>query len=205
MKTLALVLIFMASFTASAQGDVKAGKAKSAACVACHRVDGNSALVAYPVLAGQHEKYLLKQLKEFKLGVETKGAQGRYNALMAGIILPLTDQDMADLAAYFSSQTPKAGETPESSIEVGKALYLVGNKENAVPACIACHGPRGNGSALSGFPKISAQHAQYIKTQLYAFRDGQRNNDLNGMMRIVATKLSEKEIDAISQYVGGLH
>lgn len=207
MKNLAFIVIFIASFMSHAQdqGDAQAGKVKSAACVACHGVGGNSTLAMYPVLAGQHEKYLFKQLKEFKLAAETNGEQGRYNAVMAGMILPLSTQDMADIAAYFSSQTPKNATTPASSIGIGKALYLAGNKEKGVAACIACHGPRGNGSALSGFPKISGQSAQYIKTQLYAFRDEQRNNDLNAMMRTIAKKLSEKEIDAISQYVGGLH
>lgn len=205
MKKLALVIIFIASFTANAQGDVQAGKAKSATCVACHGVDGNSSMAMYPVLAGQHQKYLFKQLKEFKLGVETEGEQGRYNALMANMIAPLSDSDMASLAAYFSSQAPIAGSTPASSIEIGQALYLAGNKKSGVAACIACHGPRGNGGTSSGFPKISSQHAEYIKTQLHAFRDGKRNNDTNGMMRIIATKMTKKEIDAISQYVGGLH
>lgn len=221
MKKLAILLIAIASFTAHAQGDVQgfqqgnlqgflkgnaqAGKVKSATCVACHGVDGNSTSNLYPVLAGQHEKYLFKQLKEFKLGIETSGEKGRYNAVMAGMIAPLSVQDMKDLAAFFASQTAQSGSTPQSAIELGQTLYLSGNKKTGLPACIACHGPRGNGTALSGFPKISGQHAQYVKAQLYAFKDGVRNNDLNGMMRIVATKLTDKEIEAISQYVGGLH
>lgn len=205
MKKLAFLLIVIATFTVNAQGDAQAGKVKSATCVACHGVDGNSTSNLYPILAGQQEKYLFKQLKEFKLGIETSGEQGRYNAVMAGMIAPLSVQDMNDLAAFFASQSPKSGSTPQSAIDPGQALYLFGNKETGVPACIACHGPRGDGTALSGFPKISGQHAEYVKAQLYAFRDAKRNNDLNGMMRIVATKLSEKEIDAISQYVGGLH
>ena len=206
MKKLALILMFIASFTAKAQGDAQEGKIKSATCVACHGADGNSASSSiYPVLAGQHEKYLFKQLKEFKLGLETSGEQGRYNLLMAGMISPLSEQDMADLAAFYASQTPKAGVTPEASISLGQALYLAGNKKTNVPACIACHGPRGNGTGLSGFPKISAQHAQYVQSQLGAFKQGERNNDLNGMMQIIAAKLSDKEIEAVSQYVGGLH
>ncbi|MBV7300404.1 c-type cytochrome [Enterovibrio paralichthyis] len=205
MKRLALLLTLFASFTAFAQGDAEAGKAKSATCAACHGADGNSVIPANPVLAGQHEKYLLKQLQEFKLGATTGGEQGRYNAVMAGMVAPLNEQDMADLAAYFASQTAKPGSTPESSIDIGEELYMAGNKDRGIAACVACHGPRGNGTPLSGFPKISGQHADYIKAQLMAFRDGQRNNDLNGMMRIVASKMSDKEIDAISKYVGGLH
>ncbi|KXF82517.1 c-type cytochrome [Enterovibrio coralii] len=205
MKKLALLLTLLASFTAHAQGDAEAGKAKSATCAACHSADGNSLIPANPVLAGQHEKYLFKQLKEFKLGMQTGGEQGRYNAVMAGMVAPLSEQDMADLAAFYASQTAKPGTTPESAIEVGEELYLAGDKERGIAACIACHGPRGNGTALSGFPKISGQHAEYVQAQLVMFRDGVRNNDLNGMMQIVAAKLTDKEIEAISQYVGGLH
>ncbi|WP_028024278.1 c-type cytochrome [Enterovibrio calviensis] len=205
MKKLALLLTLIASFTAYAQGDAEAGKAKSTTCAACHGPDGNSLIPANPVLAGQHEKYLFKQLKEFKLGMTTGGEQGRYNAVMAGMVAALSEQDMADLAAYYATQTAKPGVTPESTIELGEQLYLAGDTERGIASCIACHGPRGNGTSLSGFPKISGQHADYVKAQLMAFRDGTRNNDLNGMMGIVSAKLSDEEIDAISKYVGGLH
>ncbi|MDD1795671.1 cytochrome c4 [Enterovibrio makurazakiensis] len=205
MKKLALLLTLIASFTAYAQGDAEAGKAKSTTCAACHGADGNSLIPANPVLAGQHEKYLFKQLKEFKLGMTSGGEQGRYNPVMAGMVAALSEQDMADLAAYYATQTAKPGVTPESTVELGEQLYLAGDSERGIAACIACHGPRGNGTSLSGFPKISGQHADYVKAQLMAFRDGTRNNDLNGMMGIVSTKLSDKEIDAISKYVGGLH
>ncbi|MEZ8143640.1 cytochrome C [Enterovibrio norvegicus FF-33] len=205
MKKLALLLTLIASFTVYAQGDAEAGKAKSTTCAACHGPDGNSLIPANPVLAGQHEKYLLKQLQDFKLGMTTGGEQGRYNAVMAGMVASLSEQDMSDLAAYYASQTAKPGATPETSVDLGEQIYLAGDSERGIAACIACHGPRGNGTSLSGFPKISGQHAEYVSAQLMAFRDAKRNNDLNSMMRIVASKLSDKEIDAISQYVGGLH
>ncbi|OEE63518.1 cytochrome C [Enterovibrio norvegicus FF-454] len=205
MKKLALLLTLIASFTVYAQGDAEAGKAKSTTCAACHGPDGNSLIPANPVLAGQHEKYLLKQLQDFKLGMTTGGEQGRYNAVMAGMVASLSEQDMSDLAAYYASQTAKPGATPETSVDLGEQIYLAGDSERGIAACIACHGPRGNGTSLSGFPKISGQHAEYVSAQLMAFREAKRNNDLNSMMRIVASKLSDKEIDAISQYVGGLH
>ncbi|WP_017007009.1 c-type cytochrome, partial [Enterovibrio norvegicus] len=100
MKKLALLLTLIASFTVYAQGDAEAGKAKSTTCAACHGPDGNSLIPANPVLAGQHEKYLLKQLQDFKLGMTTGGEQGRYNAVMAGMVASLSEQDMSDLAAY---------------------------------------------------------------------------------------------------------
>ncbi len=211
MKRLALLFTLLVSFTTYADsdsqlaGDIEAGKAKSQTCAACHGVDGNSPMAINPSIAGQHQKYLTKQLQEFKLGAETNGKQGRYNAVMAGMVAPLSQQDMVDLAAFYAAQTPKTGTSPESSLEIGQSLYRAGDKSRGIAACIACHGPRGNGTALSGFPKISGQHPEYVKAQLTAFRDGQRNNDLNGMMRLVAVKLTDKEIDALSQYLGGLH
>lgn len=205
MKRLTLLFTLLTSLSAMAAGDLEAGKAKSMACAACHGADGHSSLGINPILAGQHEKYLLKQLKEFKLGAETNGKQGRYNAVMAGMVLPLSDQDMQDLALFYASQAAKTGTTAPESVALGQSLYLAGDKSRGITACIACHGPRGNGTSLSGFPKISAQHADYIQSQLKAFRAGERHNDKNAMMRLIAVKLTDTDIDALSQYLGGLH
>ncbi|MCG7811865.1 cytochrome c, partial [Alteromonas sp. MCA-1] len=111
------------SATAMAEGDAEAGKAKSAVCAACHGPDGNSMIDMNPKIAGQHEKYIVKQLTEFKLASQTGGEEGRNNAVMNGMADPLSEQDMKDLAAYFSSQEPKAGETPEQYVEAVRALY----------------------------------------------------------------------------------
>lgn len=186
-------------------GDAEAGKAKSATCAACHGPDGNSAIAMNPKLAGQHEKYLVKQLMEFKLASQTGGAEGRNNAVMNGMASPLSDQDMLDLAAYFSSQTAKDGATPEQYIEPGEALYRGGDEARGIPACSACHGPNGNGSSLSGFPDISGQHVEYTLSQLNAFKAGQRNNDMNGMMRDIAMKLTDEDMEIIANYLAGLH
>ncbi|AWB66633.1 cytochrome c4 [Saccharobesus litoralis] len=198
-----LLLGLTAHTNAAPQGDAQAGKAKSATCAACHGADGNSMIPANPNLAGQSAAYLLKQLKEFKSAAT--GGEGRKSAVMGAMAMPLSEQDMADLAAYFSSQEPKPGATPEDVIKAGQKLYNGGDTERGVTACIACHGPRGNGMGLAGFPKISFQHADYVAAQLKAFRDGSRDNDLNGMMRDVAAKLSDKDIETLSKYVGGLH
>lgn len=205
MKKFTLALALLASFSTFAQGDAQAGKTKTTTCVACHGTEGNSMLGIYPNLAGQHENYLFKQLKEFKLGAETGGKKGRYEPSMSAMATPLTEQDMADLAAYYASLPLKLGTTTETSIDVGQTLYRFGDKERQITACIACHGPRGNGTTSSGFPNISGQQADYVKKQLETFRSGERNNDLNGMMRLVAKKLTDDEITALSQYVGGLH
>lgn len=205
MKKLALILSLVVSCSVWAQGDIEAGKAKSQTCVACHGADGNSQLTMYPSIAGQHAKYIEKQLKDLKLGMTSSGKQGRYDPVMSGMAMPLSDQDMADLAAYYSSMPIAPKSTPENVVEQGKALYTAGDAERGITACIACHGPRGNGTELSGFPKISGQHAEYVKSQLEKFRSGDRANDMNAMMRDIAKKLNDDDIETLSKYVGGLH
>jgi cytochrome c553 len=201
MRNIAFTLTMLFGLVASAQaveGDVEAGKAKSATCVACHGTDGNSAIAMYPKIAGQHAEYIYKQLKEFKSGT-------RKDPVMLPMVAALSDQDMKDLAVYFASQTMSAGATPENVVEEGQYLYRGGDKERGIPACIACHGPRGVGHSLAGFPKISFQHPDYIKSQLEKFRSGERNNDMNGMMRDIAVKLTDKDIEILSKYMSGLH
>ncbi len=205
MNKLALILSLLASCSVWAQGSIEAGKAKSETCVACHGADGNSLITTYPKLAGQHAKYIEKQLKDLKLGAKSAGKQGRYDPVMSAMAMPLSDEDMSDLAAYFSSLPISSNSTPEDVVSTGKALYTAGDASRGLTACIACHGPRGNGTELSGFPKISGQHADYVKAQLMKFRDESRGNDMNAMMRDVAKKLTDADIEILSKYVGGLH
>ncbi|GBL06246.1 cytochrome c [Glaciecola sp. KUL10] len=207
MKKLGLLVCLSLGLTSAvfAKGDPEAGKAKSMVCAACHGNDGNSMIPMNPKIAGQHEGYLYKQLSEFKLASQTGGKEGRNNAVMNGMAAPLSDQDMKDLAAYFASQDLKAGETPEDVIEAGEQLYRGGDEERGITACIACHGPDGKGMGLAGFPVISGQHAEYTKSQLEMFKSGQRNNDHNGMMRDIAKKLTDEDINILSKYVAGLH
>ncbi len=186
-------------------GDPEAGKAKATTCAACHGPDGNSAIPMNPKIAGQHADYLYKQLTEFKLAMTTGGQEGRNNAVMGGMVMPLSDQDMKDLAAYYSSQELKTGETPEDAIEPGEALYRGGDETRGITACIACHGPDGSGMKSAGFPVISGQHKDYTKAQLEGFRSGQRANDLNGMMRDIAAKLTDEDIEVLSAYLAGLY
>jgi cytochrome c553 len=207
MKKLCLLfgLFLMSATTVSVEGDPEAGKAKSVTCAACHGTDGNSAIPLNPKLAGQHAGYLYKQLTEFKLASQTGGADGRNNAVMNGMAAVLSEQDMKDLAAYFSSQELKIGSAPEDVIAAGEALYRGGDADRGITACIACHSPDGRGMNLAGFPVLSGQHAQYTKQQLEMFRSGQRHNDLNGMMRGVAAKLTDEDIRVLSAYLEGLY
>lgn len=207
MKKLGLLvcLSFTLSVNVLAQGDPQAGKAKSLPCAACHGNDGNGAVDIYPKLAGQHADYLVKQLAEFQLAGKTGGTEGRNNAIMNGMAAALTAQDMEDIAAYYSGQKATSGTTPEAVIASGKKLFIGGDISRGITACAACHGPRGNGLALAKFPDISGQHAPYIKAQLMAFRSGERANDMNGMMRDIAKRLSDADIETMSKYLGGLH
>jgi len=181
-----------------AAGDASAGKGKAAVCAACHGMDGNSPSDMFPKLAGQGEAYLVKQLIEFKSGV-------RNNAVMAPMVATLTEQDMADLSAYYAGQNTAPAATSEDLVKAGQAVYRAGNKESGVPACMACHGPTGSGVPSAKWPALSGQHAAYIEAQLKLFAAGTRSNDPNSMMRDIAGKMTADEIKAVSSYIAGLH
>lgn len=193
LSALALTL----SLPAAAEGDKSAGKAKSAVCAGCHGVDGNSTNPEWPKLAGQHEDYIVKQLQEFKSKV-------RDNATMYPQAAALSDQDMADLAAYFASQTPKPGIADEKVVKLGETLFRGGSSASGLSACTGCHGPNGAGNPLAKFPSLAGQHATYTANQLKAFRAGVRANDAGKMMRMISTRLTDPEIEALAQYISGL-
>jgi cytochrome c553 len=180
-------------------GDKAAGEAKSAVCLACHGPGGNSVNPEWPNLAGQHEDYIIKQLTNFK-------AKERHNDLMSPMADPLSEQDVADLAAYFSSQ--KSGQPPkveEAAVALGEALYRGGDSAAGIAACIGCHGPKGKGNPQAKFPSVSGQHATYTALQLKSFRDGARSNDPGSMMRNLVVRMTDAEIDAVSKYMAGLN
>ncbi len=179
-------------------GDIEAGKTKAAACAACHGADGNSVNPEWPNLAGQGAAYLAKQLSEFKSGV-------RKDPIMMGMAAPLSEQDMQDIAAYFSSLSAKGGEAAADKVAQGELLYRGGKTEKGLVACTACHGPAGAGVTTSRFPAVSGQHAAYVEKQLKAFASGERANDPNRMMRDIAGKLTADEMAAVAQYMQGLH
>lgn len=180
-----------------AAGDAAAGKTKSATCMACHGPDGNSPNPEWPKLAGQHPDYIIKQLSEFKAGL-------RKNDLMSPMAAPLSDQDMQDLAAYFSDQSQAPGTAAADKVARGERIYRAGNAATGVAACMACHGPAGTGNPAAGFPRISGQHATYLEKTMKDFRAGGRNNDPNRMMQAVAAAMTDAEIAAVAQYVQGL-
>ncbi len=188
---------------AVAKGDATRGQAvASTVCVACHGADGNSPVSANPKLAGQHSEYLFKQMKNFK-AADGKPPE-RVSAVMNGMIAAYDEGQMRDLAAYFSAQTQK-GEMAKNreTIELGQKLYRGGDQNKGLPACAACHGPTGSGIPAQ-FPRIGGQFADYTEAQLKGFREGVRANDPNKMMRMVAIKMTDAEIKAVSDYIAGL-
>src|SRR5471032_927613 len=194
-----LLLTVGISGIAHAAGDTTAGQAKAAVCGACHGPDGNSMAPNFPKLAGQGERYLNKQLHDIKSGKRTV-------LEMTGLLTNLSDQDLADLAAYFSSQKGSVGAADPKLVAQGEALFRGGKLDQGMPACIGCHSPNGGGNAEAGFPHLGGQHADYIKKQLTAFREGERTNDGDTMvMRTIASKLSNKDIEALASYIQGLH
>lgn len=195
--TLTLVAALGCSASAFAAGSAEAGQAKSATCMACHGMDGNSLAPEWPNLASQHPVYIERQIKAFKSGE-------RQNDLMSPMAMILTDEDAADLAAYFSSQKVRGGETDPAKLALGQRVYRAGNVQKGVMPCAGCHGPNGLGNPLAGYALIQGQHSVYVANQLRAYKAGTRKTDPNQMMRNMAAQLSDEEIDAVASYVQGL-
>ena len=190
------------SFVWAAGGNPEAGKAQSVACAACHGQDGWNGLdPSYPNLAGQNEKYLYDQLKQIQTGE-------RQIALMAGQLTGKSDQDLWDLAAYYASleRQVEVADAPAEVLAKGEQIYRGGILDKGVAACIACHGPNGEGNAQAGWPRIGGQRIDYTRAQLTAYREGERGtpDGFSGMMWGVASGLTDGEIEALAQYLKGL-
>jgi cytochrome c553 len=193
-------------------GDAKAGQTKAGTCAACHNADGNSTNAMYPKLAGQHERYIWRQLKMLKSGE-------RENPIMMGMASALTEQDMRDIGAYFATQKMLPGVADDTivasgpnqgkkSYQVGERIYRGGNAKAGVPACMACHGPSGRGNPGPAYPMIGGQHASYVAAKLQFFRGGGiwgKDGNSNVVMSGVAHNLSDEEIQSLSTYIEGLH
>jgi cytochrome c553 len=192
-----VVLGCLGASAALAAGSAEKGEAKATACIACHGANGNSANPEWPVLAGQHEQYIHKQLQAFKSGA-------RKNPLMTPMAMSLSDDDMADLGAYFSSQKPAGKETDAAKLQLGQRVYRSGDPKTGAPACASCHGPLGAGNPPAVYPSLRGQYATYVAAQLRAYRANTRQTDPNQVMRSVAGTMSDEQIDAVASYVQGL-
>ncbi|MEM6579988.1 MAG: c-type cytochrome [Pseudomonadota bacterium] len=185
-------------------GNSAAGEAQTAICAGCHAADGNSVVPTFPKLAGQGEKYLFNQLVMIRDG-------GRPIPTMIGQLDGKSDQDLADIAAFYAAQESTGGQTDPAFYELGKEIYRGGIPERQVAACAGCHAPSGKGNAPAGFPALAGQHAEYIATQLIEYRKGYEDEsgrvtdgDIR-IMRSIAFGLSDREIQAVASYASGLY
>jgi len=187
-RVIAPLLLATASLAfgpAYAEGDAAAGATKAGSCAGCHGADGKSTSPENPNLAAQHAGYP--------------------NAIMAGMAASLSPEDIADIAAHYSGQSPVAGVANEEGLQLGEDIYRGGITDVGIPACSGCHGASGNGNPAAGFPALAGQNATYTIAQLKMFRSKERANDANAMMRGVAQRLTDAEIEAVSNYIMGLH
>jgi cytochrome c553 len=206
---LAIVAVALASsavFAADSVPKADLAKGKQIAgtvCAACHGVDGNSPLAANPKLAGQIPEYLVKQLANFKPAAPGKPVE-RASSVMAGFAATLSAEDARSVAAFYASQKLKLESAKnKDTVELGRKIYRAGIAEKSVAACAGCHGATGAGIPAQ-YPNLAGQYADYIETQLKAFRSGARANDPNRMMQLTAARLSDVEIKAVSDYIAGL-
>ena len=196
---LRLLIILAASLVTIGAGNVDSGKDKVATCVACHGQDGNSMVGLWPSLAGQNTNYLVRQLQHIKSGK-------RSIDVMVGLLDNFSKEDLEDIAAFYASKKNTIGQVDADKVELGRKLYYSGSLEKGIPACTACHSPKGNGNAPAGYPLLSGQQAEYIAKSLKNYRSGERDNDESSqMMMAIAYKLDDVEIEALSSFINGLH
>jgi len=201
MLRIAFATLLIFAVDALAAGDPQAGRSKAGVCAACHGMDGNSQIAQWPKLAGQHEGYLARQTRMVR-------DQQREVAQMYPIVMNLSDADIADIAAWYASQTLEPGVADEALVDAGRSLYHAGNPDSGVPACMACHGPTGSGVPGAGYPMVRGQHATYAAARLRRYRAGEVNGDDDPQSRVmagVAANLTDAEIDAVASYMEGLH
>lgn len=182
------------------QGDAERGRAAAATCTACHQADGSGMNVpngeSWPRLAGLNADYIAKQLHDFKTGQ-------RQNATMVTFANMLDDQQIADVAEYYSQMpvTPGQGgvEADEALLARGQQLAERGDWNAYIVSCQSCHGPGGKGVG-STFPGVASQHAGYISAQLRAWKNETRSNDPQNLMGAIAKRMSDNDIQAVSAW-----
>ena len=186
------------------KGDPSKGqKIASKVCAGCHNADGNSIIPSNPILAGQHPEYITKQLLNFK-SQDNKPAE-RKSPVMAAMVAPLSAEDMKNIGAYYAQQKPNPGAAKDKVLaEQGEKIYRGGNMESGLPACAGCHSPNGVGIPPR-YPRLAGQHAEYTVAQLRSFRTEQRANDSNSVMRGIVARMSEKEMQAVAEFISGLN
>jgi cytochrome c553 len=179
------------------KGNPITGKETSQLCAVCHGELGISDDPLIPNLAGQYSNYIVKQVRNFRTGRRT-------NDIMSAVATNISDDDLFDVAAYYSSQK-KSNVSEKSENPFGKKLFLDSNISNMALACVNCHGERGNGlePRISAFPMIGGQNRDYVRLQLFNFRYGIRTNSPNNIMNRIAGTLTDAKIEFLAEYVSG--
>jgi len=196
-KRFGVILASLLLAGSASAGDAALGAQKAAVCGACHGMTGSSVNPEWPNLAGQNEAYIVAQLQGFQHNL-------RSNPLMTPMAAPLQEEDMKDLGAHFSQQTPSGLEADPSNWKAGEKMYRGGDAARGIPACIACHGPQGRGNGPAKYPALRAQHAVYTFNQLKAFKDGSRKSAGSDIMQVVTERMTDEEMRALASYVQGL-
>ena len=166
-------------------------------CGYCHEYDGNTRMPNYPRLAGQLPAYMKKQLEDFRAG--------RRRGQMTATAEMLSDQDIEDVVAYFSAQRPRSLDLPAqdgAARQTADTLYRQGDPSRGLIACAGCHGEQGHGQ--NSIPALAGQQPDYMKSQLQAFRSGQRSNDVTAQMSAIAARLSDQEMEYLTDYLARL-
>ena len=187
--TLAALVLAAGAAVAAPKADIAKGKeVATTICAACHAADGNSGIAMYPKLAAQHSAYIYRQTLDIKEGKRTNGSA----AVMKPMVMNLSEQDILNVSAFYAKQQAKSGEA---------------NPKKKVPACMSCHGPSGagipgGGTEIGAYPRLGGQHMSYVVDQMKAYKSGQRKN---AIMEDIAKRLTEEELNAVSNFIQGLH
>jgi cytochrome c553 len=213
-RLLCFLIVATCSLPAWSQGSAEAGASKAATCLACHGTNGNSVNPLWPKLAGQNAAYIATQLRHFHEKRRTGKADDATAQLMPPMAAALSEQDIQDLAAYYSLQTPTVGEANPEYWKAGQKLYHGGDRARGIPACAACHGPLGSGNPAAGYPQLRAQHAEYITHELESYRartryalddkGNSKGGDNSNMMHSIVDRLSAEDIRNVAAYLEGM-
>jgi cytochrome c553 len=198
--------VFQVQAESLVDGSAEAGMAKSITCIACHGPEGISSVALWPSIAGQSATYIASQLTAFRDGAADPEKATRYDVAMTPMSMLLTDEDIRNLAVYFESLPgPAMAVADPGKVAKGQALYRGGDSSSGTAACLACHGPTGRGNPAANYPALQGQHSVYTAKQLRDYASGSRTSDgKTRIMRDIAARLSQDDIDAVSSYVQGL-
>ncbi len=188
-------LLLAATSIHAADDTARAEEIVQGKCFICHGADGESSSPVFPRLAGQHARYIERQLADYKSG-------RRVSSTMKPMVEDLSPADFKALGQYFEARKPQAHKVDDPELaQVGRFVFVRGNPYSGVAACAGCHGPKGAGTET--LPRLAGQHAQYTENQLKAFNKRERTND-NAVMHGIASKLTELELKSVASYISGL-